>query len=376
MDGADGRERQLVPGSTGWADRPRMTAGERSAATFFQWLAAHEAHFRNRRSMRRRGGAVPAEHDRLLPIRRGPRPRAGRRPAQAAEYLQEPVLRAARGRFLFDFVHEEDSRPGHDGEVPRPADPQRAPISTTRPRRLIATTRPAGDRSWRPSRRRATTSGATRGPSRRWPTCSGATPTAAVTAGPAANSYMRLERAHPVVERLAPARRCCPAPRIASPSAPARGTARLDGRARLSRVPPEMVFPARRERTSRRRCSARTARSRVAYFPGDVDRTFWRRATPISGSSLGATVRVAAGRRASARSPSRATGSWRPSRGRPEPGHAPAHPELHGPNMTRAVRARASTRSGRCGSASRRPRDDRKARRGRCGRAAALPFTQ
>jgi hypothetical protein len=55
--------------------------------------------------------------------------------------------------------------------------------------------------------------------------------------------------------------------------------------------PPEMVFP-RTPRTDQPAALFReNGRSRVAYFPGDIDRTFWRSGNPDLGLLLQNTVR-------------------------------------------------------------------------------------
>src|SRR5262249_38413255 len=109
--------------------------------------------------------------------------------------------------------------------------------------------------------------------------------------GPTANSYMRLERPHPGVggfEGTAPlpgaenrlpvrARESAPPVLTVVPSYPA--------------FPPEMVFP-RTPRTDEPAAVFReSGRSRVAYFAGDVDRTFWRSGHPDLGHLLANAVR-------------------------------------------------------------------------------------
>src|SRR5207245_8428775 len=98
--------------------------------------------------------------------------------------------------------------------------------------------------------------------------------------GPAANSYMRIEERHPVLAGFEGT--------ALLPGAESRLPIRLreGGRPALTVVPsypafpPEMVYP----RTPRSDEPAAVFRqrdnSRVAYFAGDVERTFWRSGNP------------------------------------------------------------------------------------------------
>jgi hypothetical protein len=118
----------------------------------------------------------------------------------------------------------------------------------------------------------------------------GATPSGEVV-GPVANSYMRIERPHPVVGGFE-GTTILPGPETRLPIR-ARD---VDG-AVLTVVPsypafpPEMVFP-RTPRTDEPAATFReNGRARVAYFAGDVDRSFWRSGSVDLGQLIGNAVR-------------------------------------------------------------------------------------
>src|SRR5438093_4048298 len=109
--------------------------------------------------------------------------------------------------------------------------------------------------------------------------------------GPAGNSYMRIEERHPVLAGFEGT--------ALLPGAESRVSIRLreGGRPALTVVPsypafpPEMVYP-RTPRTEEPTAVFRQRdNSRVAYFAGDLDRTFWRSGNPDLSRLLQNTVR-------------------------------------------------------------------------------------
>ena len=112
------------------------------------------------------------------------------------------------------------------------------------------------------------------------------------TIGPLGNSYMRIERRHATLTGF-DGTALLPGPES---RVPLRETAAGDA-VSLTVVPyypafpPEMVFP-RTPRTNQPAALFHDrGRSRVAYFAGDVERTFWRSGNPDLGLLLQNTVR-------------------------------------------------------------------------------------
>jgi len=115
--------------------------------------------------------------------------------------------------------------------------------------------------------------------------------------GPAANSYMRIEQRHPALAGF-DGTALLPGPENRLPV-----RLREAGQPALTVVPsypafpPEMVYP-RSPRTDEPAAVFRErGGSRVAYFPGDVDRTFWRSGNPDLSRLLQNTVRWLRGER-------------------------------------------------------------------------------
>src|SRR5205823_3625284 len=109
--------------------------------------------------------------------------------------------------------------------------------------------------------------------------------------GPAANSYMRIEKRHPVLAGFA-GTAILPGPENRLPV-----RLREAGRPVLTVVPPypafppEMVYPRTPHTDEPAAVFRQLGSSRVAYFAGDVDRTFWRSGNPDLSRLLQNTVR-------------------------------------------------------------------------------------
>src|SRR5207247_1301199 len=116
-------------------------------------------------------------------------------------------------------------------------------------------------------------------------------------AAPAGNSYMRIDSRHPTLAgfeetALLPGPEQRVAVRARGGDAPASATLTpLTVVPYYPAFPPEMVFP-RTPRTDQPAALFRQiGPSRVAYFPGDIDRTFWRSGNPDFGLLMQNTVR-------------------------------------------------------------------------------------
>jgi len=299
---------------------------------FFQWLAAHEAHFRNRRSIA--DVAVLFPQSTIAFYRSGAGATSGRggERAQAAEYLQGLYYALLEGRFLFDFVHEKDLAAATMAKYRALLIPNAAHLGDDACRLIRDYARAGGSILATFETSRYDEWGDAR-PEPALADLFGVVP-AGAPIGPTANSYMRIERPHPAVSGF-------------------RGTALLPGpenrvpvRARdgappvltvvpyYPAFPPEMVFP-RTPRTDEPAAVFReSGGSRVAYFAGDVDRTFWRSGSPDLGQLLADTVqwlRGGAARPVSIEGDGVVeTFAWET-----EPGHALHLLNYTNPNMTR-----------------------------------------
>jgi len=253
---------------------------------FFSWLAAHEPHFRNTRSVADLAVLFPQS---TIAFWRG----SDR--AQGTEYLQGLYAALLQGRCVFDFVHESDLSERTLGRYRALLVPNAAYLGDEPCRQIRAFVQAGGSllATFETSRYDAW------GDARSEPALADlfGISVAADVVGPAANSYMRIEQRHPALagfdgtallpgpENRLPVRlrEAGQPPLTVVPSYPA--------------FPPEMVYP----RTPRTDEPAAVFRerggSRVAYFAGDVDRTFWRSGNPDLSRLLQNAVRWLRGER-------------------------------------------------------------------------------
>ncbi len=247
--------------------------------TFFAWLAAQEPHFRNTRSVTDVAVLFPQSTIAFY--------HAGR--LQATDYLQGLYAALLQGRFVFDFVHESDLSKETLGRYRALLVPNAAHLSDESCRQirayvdaggsLLATFETARYNEW--------------GDARSEPALAQVCGISVVgeIVGPAANSYMRIEQRHPALAGF-DGTALLPGPESRLPI-----RLREAGRPALTVVPsypafpPEMVYP-RSPRTDEPAAVFRElGTSRVAYFAGDVDRTFWRSGNPDLSHLLQNTVR-------------------------------------------------------------------------------------
>ncbi len=300
---------------------------------FFQWLAAHEAHFRNRRSVADLAVLFPQSTIAFYRSGEGLGSWRGADRAQATEYLQGLYYALLEGRFFFDFVHEKDLGLATMGKYRALLIPNAAHLGDEACQNIRAYAASGGSVLATFETSRYDEWGDVR-PEPALADLFGVRPLGPVV-GPIANSYMRLEGKHPAVrgfegtallpgpESRLPVRARGAAPSVLTvvPSYPA--------------FPPEMVFP-RTPRTDEPAAVFReTGGARLAYFAGDVDRTFWRSGNPDLGQLLANTIQWLRG---DAPAPVSIEGAgvveafaWET-----EPGHALHILNYTNPNMTRA----------------------------------------
>jgi hypothetical protein len=282
----------MVPWLHWLGGTPEDTRWKAVGRDFFAWLAANEQDFRNRRSIANVAVLYPQRT--IAFYRSGARRRdwRGAERAQTADYLQGLYYALLEGRVLFDFVHEDDLRPETLGRYRALLIPNAAYLSDGHCQRireyvngggsLLATFETSRYGEWgdgRPDFGLADVFGAT---------------VAGDVVGPVGNSYMRIDSRHPVLAGFE-GTALLPGPEERVPVRAAVGAAAAA--APLTVVPyypafpPEMAFP-RTPRTDQPAALFRqNGRSRVAYFAGDVDRTFWRSGNPDLGLLLQNTVR-------------------------------------------------------------------------------------
>lgn len=246
---------------------------------FFQWIAKYEPHFVNRRSIANLGVVFAQRTSAFYS------PPGG---GEGTEFLQGLYYALLDGRFLFDFVHEDDLAPEVLRKYSALILPNAALLSDEQCRQLreyarsggslLATFETARYNQWgerRPAPALADLFGIT---------------SAGEVEGPTGNSYYaRIEAPHQIWQDFRDTKLL--------PGAEYRLPVKTSGKPLLSVVPPypayppEMVFPRTPHTDEPAILITEQGRSRRVYFPGDVDRSYWRSNNPDLSLLLGNSIR-------------------------------------------------------------------------------------
>ena len=272
-----------APEDTRWKDVGR---------SFFTWLAANEVHFRNTGSIADVGVLYPQRT--IAFYRSGARdrdvPAADR--IQTTDYLQGLYYALLEARMAFDFVHEDALQPEKLRKYRVLLMPNAAYLSDAHCRQireyvagggsLLATFETSRYSEWG-DRRSDFALADVFGSS-----------VAGDLVGPAGNSYMRIGNRHEILSGF-DGTDLLPGPETRVPIRARDG--QPDSSRPLSVVPsfpafpPEMVFPRTPRTDDPAAIFRQIGASRVAYFSGDVDRTFWRSGNTDLGALLQNAVR-------------------------------------------------------------------------------------
>ena len=253
---------------------------------FYGWLAANEPHFRNRRSVADLAVLYPQSTIAFYG-RGGSREGAPR--VNGADYLQGLYYALLEGRFLFDFVHQETLAAGTLSRyrvllVPNAAYLRDAECEAIRQYvhsggSLLATFETSRYDEWGDPRKDLAL-GDVLGAS-----------LAGELVGPHSNGYMRIERRNEVTDGFE-GTGILPAAEYRLPVRQREGTAAyLTVVPSYAAYPPEMVYPRTPRINEPAACFRQQGSGRVAYFPGDVDRTFWLSGNPDLSHLLHNTIR-------------------------------------------------------------------------------------
>ncbi len=272
---------------------PRDTRWKQPAKEFFDWMAANDAHFRNRISIADVAVLYP---QRTIAFYRSDGTKERKLNGEVIDpedYLEGLYYALLEGRFLFDFIHQEKL----SGEalrkyrvllIPNAALLRDSECETIRQYvasggSVMATFETSRYHEW----------GDPRGDFglREIFGVSCSADSAGAVIGPFGNSYMEIRQQHPALAGFDGT--------DVLPGAEYRVqvTDLADNEAVLSLVPhymnamPEMIYP-RVEKTNQPAAVFRQiGPSRVAYFPGDIDRTAWKSGHPDFTRLIGNTVR-------------------------------------------------------------------------------------
>lgn len=267
----------MVPWETWLGGDPKDTRWEKPAHDFFRWLADNQSHYFNRRSLSTAALVWPQRTQVWHPTLRG-----------NTEALQGFYYALLEARIPFDIVHDEDISSERLASYRVVILPNAALLSDAACQALrafaqgggslVATSETSLYDEWGEKRADfalADVFGASaKGP----------------VEGPLHNSYLQVERQHPILQGIG-STTLLPGPIFRQPIHDIADPV-------LSRVPPFPAFPPEfvfREsnETTGPALVVLDGKSRKVYFPGDVDRTFWRSWNRDLGLLLSNSVRWA-----------------------------------------------------------------------------------
>ncbi len=254
----------MVPWYHWLGGAPEDHRWEKTGRDFFEWIANNQTHFVNRESVANIGVVFSERTNAFY------KPPAG---TDTTEFLQGLYYALLEGRFLFDFVHEDDLNPATLKKYAALLLPNVAALSDAQCAALRAYAESGGSMLATFETSRYNEWGARRN-----------TPGLAdlfgfeVTGdlqGPNGNSYYaRIEAAHPILKGFE-ATKVLPGAEYRLPvksSAPLV----LSVVAPYPAFPPEMVYTKTPRTTEPAVLLRERGASRLAWFPGDVDRSLWR----------------------------------------------------------------------------------------------------
>jgi len=288
----------MVPWFHWLGGSPLDNRWRKTGRDFYQWLAANEPHFRNRRSLADVAVLYPQSTISFYRAEGKEERHLNGAPIDSADYLEGLYYSLLDGRIPFDFVHQgnlsaETLKPYRALLIPNAALLRDAECEAIRSYvhsggNLLATFETSRYNEW----------GEIRGDF-------GLADLFDVHAagdveGPAINTYMHIHRAHPILESFQDTQ-ILPAPEFRVPvSYLGADETYLSLVPPYPTFPPEMVYPRVANTEEPTAVFRQLASSRVVYFPGDVERTAWRSGIPDLSQLITNSVRWLLGDRAPA----------------------------------------------------------------------------
>jgi Hypothetical glycosyl hydrolase 6/Beta-galactosidase trimerisation domain len=270
----------MVPWCHWLGGSPQDNRWRKSARTFYDWLASNEPHFRDRRSIADVAVLYPQSTIAFYRSNGTRERRLNGELISPADYLQGLYYALLEGRFLFDFIHQENL-------TPETLEPYRA--------LLIPNAAYLRDSECEAIRRYVASGGsllATFETSRynEWGVRRedfGLSDLFGVhvggdVIGPFNNSYMHIDHAHPIVDIFKDTE-ILPGPEFrVSVSHSTPQLVPLSVIPKYPAFPPEMVYPRIRRTMEPAGVFRQGSGSagNVVYFPGDIARTAWKSGSP------------------------------------------------------------------------------------------------
>ncbi len=259
-------------GMTPWyhwlGGKPEDHRWETTGRDFFQWLAANEPHFINEHSLATLGVVFAQRTNAFY------QPPGGR---DATEFLQGMYKALLDGRFLFDFVHEDDLVPETLSKYKALILPNIACLSSAQCAQLRDYARRGGS-LFATFETGFCNENSMRLPDWRLSDLFGAK-IAAKTVGPNGNAaYARVERPHSILQGFENTT-LLPFAEYYVPLMPVKDPI-LTVLPPFPAFPPEMVYPRVTQTDQPAVVLHQEGASRMVYFPGDIDRAYWKSQNP------------------------------------------------------------------------------------------------
>jgi len=260
----------MVPWFHWLGGSPEDTRWRNVGRSFFDWLAANEMHFRNRRTLADLAVLYP---QRTVAFYSRPESRRPPHRGGPIDYLQGMYYALLEGRFLFDFVHEGNLDAATLRKYRALLIPNAAYLADAHCEAIRRYVKEGGSVLATFETSRYTEWGELRGDFQ-LADIFGAH-VAGEVIGPRGNSYARMEKPHPLLEGFQGT--------SLLPGAENRVPVKADAVPLVLSIvpaypafPPEMVYPQTPRTNEPAAIFREVGKSRVAYFAGDVDRTCWR----------------------------------------------------------------------------------------------------
>lgn len=260
------------------------TRWKETGRSFYDWLAANQSHFRNQKSIASLAVLYPQSTIAFYGSNGTKDRKLNGETIDAGDYLEGLYAALLEGRFLFDFVHQENLsaevlKPYRALLIPNAAYLRDSECDAIRDYvaaggSIVATFETGLYNEW----------GELRGDFGLREIFG--VSVAGKTIGPYNNSYMHIDQPHPILEGYAGTTMLPGAEFRVPVSHIAPAALHLSIIPHYPSFPPEMVFPRISHTDEPAAIFRQQGSSRIAYFPGDIDRTYWHSGLPDFGRLL------------------------------------------------------------------------------------------
>ncbi len=251
----------FIGGETGMGEDRRWLAPGRE---YFNWTAKHDRHFATRRSIANLGVVMGQRTHLFYTPPRG---------VSMGQYMDGMYYALLEGRFLFDFVHEDDLDPEHLKKYAALLLPNTALLSDDQCRQLAAYVDAGGSLLATFETSMYTDRNERRGEFG-LAEVFGIHKAGDIVGTTGNGFYARIERQHPILEGFT-GTNWLPGAEYRLPVAPVQNPV-LTVVPGFVAYPPELAYPTQSHTNEPAVVLREKGKSRLAYFPGDIERTMWR----------------------------------------------------------------------------------------------------